>query len=127
MVLSWIRHKFTCPPRIAGDLGRRETAGKPAGYTKISVQLVLLFCFAGFATVFAHNPALDPPEPLSVPEAWNIITQCTANIDTLLKSNQLREIAYQVADCSPAIRFLQAHLMDQRNLAELKQLEQLFN
>jgi hypothetical protein len=56
------------------------------------------------------------------------MTQCTANIDSLPKNNQLREMAYQVADCSPAIRFLQAHLTDQKDSAELNhQLEQLFN
>jgi hypothetical protein len=76
----------------------------------------------------AHNPALDPPEPTSVPEAWNVITQCTANTQTLLDTNQLREIAYQVADCSPAVRMLQAHVSEQPKPTELApKLEQMFN
>jgi hypothetical protein len=60
--------------------------------------------------VAAHDPLLDLPEPTSVPEAWNVINASVANVATLLDNNQLREIAYQIANCSPAIRTLQANL-----------------
>jgi hypothetical protein len=58
----------------------------------------------------AHDPLLDLPEPKSVPEAWNVINASLANAATLLENNQLREIAFQIANCSPAIRTLQANL-----------------
>jgi hypothetical protein len=61
---------------------------------------------------YGHNPRFDPPEPKSVPEAWNVIRQCISNVGTLLDTNQLDEIAYQVANCSPSIRVLQAHLSE---------------
>lgn len=68
--------------------------------------LVLSLCCA---RAFAHDPRFDPPEPQSVPEAWNVIRQCSGNVRSLLETGQLNEIAYQVADCSPAIRVLQSH------------------
>ena len=58
----------------------------------------------------AHDPLLDLPEPTSVPEAWNVINASVANVATLLENNQLREVAFQIANCSPAIRTLQANL-----------------
>jgi hypothetical protein len=76
----------------------------------------------------AHNPATDPPEPVSVPEAWNVISQCTANVQTLIQTNQLSEIGYQIANISPAIRLLQAHIREQERSESLApQLEQLFS
>ncbi|MGB7160064.1 MAG: hypothetical protein WBD40_18500 [Tepidisphaeraceae bacterium] len=58
----------------------------------------------------AHDPLLDLPEPRSVPESWNVINASVANVATLLENNQLREVAFQIANCSPAIRTLQANL-----------------
>jgi len=62
------------------------------------------------APAAAHDPLLDLPEPKSVPEAWNVINASLANVATLLESNQLREVAFQIANCSPAIRTLQGNL-----------------
>ncbi|HSU66200.1 MAG TPA: hypothetical protein VLJ39_04995, partial [Tepidisphaeraceae bacterium] len=69
--------------------------------------LVCLLALVRFAS--AHNPRFDPPEPLSVPEAWNVVHQCIDNVGALLDTRQLDEIPYQVADCSLGIRVLQAH------------------
>jgi hypothetical protein len=70
-----------------------------------------LLAIAVWATpAAAHDPLLDLPEPRSVPEAWNVINASLANVATLLDNNQLREIAFQIANCSPAIRTLQANL-----------------
>ena len=56
-----------------------------------------------------------------MPEAWNVIRQCVGNVQTLLQTNQLDEIAYQVGNCSPSIRVLQAHLSELPVGAALKQ------
>ena len=45
-----------------------------------------------------------------MPEAWNVINASVANVEKLLETNQLPIIAFQVANCSPAIRTLQANL-----------------
>jgi hypothetical protein len=60
------------------------------------------------APAAAHDPLLDLPEPRSVPEAWDVIRQSVDNVGTLLATDQLKPIAYQIANCSPAIRVLQA-------------------
>jgi hypothetical protein len=75
-------------------------------------------------TAGAHDPLLDLPEPTSVPEAWNVITQSMANIDECLQTRQLREVAFHVANCSPAIRVLQADVKGNR--ARVEQLEALY-
>ncbi len=67
------------------------------------VALLAPFCAA-------HDPLLDLPEPRSVPEAWNVINASVANVEKLFETNQLPIIAFQVANCSPAIRTLQAKL-----------------
>ena len=73
----------------------------------VRVVCVLLAVFAA-ASAVAHDPLLDLPAPTSVSEAWNVITQSVANVEKCLDTNQLKELAYHVANCSPAIRVLQA-------------------
>src|SRR5688500_10982755 len=75
----------------------------------------------------AHDPLLDLPEPTSVPEAWNVITQSIANVEKCLDTNQLKELAYHVANCSPAIRVLQANAKTRGETDLVKQLEALYN
>jgi hypothetical protein len=77
-------------------------------------------------TALAHDPLLDLPEPTSVPEAWNVITQSLANVQTCLDTNQLREIAFHIANCSPAIRVLQAEAKTNGDKALVAQLESLY-
>ena len=54
----------------------------------------------------AHDPLLDLPEPQSVPEAWNVLTESARNVDQLMETGQLKEVVYQVANCSPPLRLL---------------------
>jgi hypothetical protein len=56
----------------------------------------------------AHDPRLELPDPVTVEEAWDVIRQCTYNIGKLLVTHQLKDIAFQVAVCSPQFRLLEA-------------------
>ena len=69
----------------------------------------------------AHDPRFDPPDPLSVSEAWDVIRQCSRNIGSLVETGQLDEVPYQVGNCSPAIRLLQAHAAEQPDSDTLAQ------
>jgi hypothetical protein len=87
-----------------------------------------VFVVAGLIAPFcaAHDPLLDLPEPKSVPEAWNVINASVENVGKLFETGQLREIAFQIANCSPAIRRLQANLppddVGQARRAELQEM-----
>jgi hypothetical protein len=89
------------------------------------MRLVLSLFLVFFArAAIAHDPLLDLPAPTSVPEAWNVITQSVANIDECLETRQLKEVSFHVANCSPAIRVLQADVKGDR--ARVEQLEALY-
>src|ERR1041384_6550432 len=89
-------------------------------------------CVCGFILTFfafsavAHDPLLDLPAPTSEPEAWNVITQSVVNIGKCLDTNQLKEITPQVANCSPAIRLLQAEAKNRGDRTLIDQLEKLY-
>ena len=86
---------------------------------------MLVGFFARFCA--AHDPLLDLPEPKSVPEAWNVINSSVDNVAKLFETNQLREIAFQIANCSPAIRMLQANLPDgEAGRARREELAEMF-
>jgi hypothetical protein len=85
---------------------------------------LIMLCVTMFAS--AHDPLLDLPAPNSVPEAWNVITQSIANVGKCLDTNQLQDITPQVANCSPAIRVLQAAARLEKDKALDAQLEALF-
>lgn len=89
-----------------------------------AVLLVALFA----SPAAAHDPLLDVPPPGSVPEAWDVIRQSVDNVGKLLETNQLKPIAFQIANCSPAIRALQADLAGRPDKAGLHmRLEALFD
>jgi hypothetical protein len=73
-----------------------------------------LMAFTVLAVAFAmprasaHDPRLELPDPLTIEEAWDVVRQCTDNIGKLLETNQLKDIAFQVAVCSPQFRLLEA-------------------
>src|SRR2546430_1597275 len=56
----------------------------------------------------AHDPRLDLPDPQSIPEAWNVISASTDNVDKLIDANPLPDIAYQIANTSAPLRLLNA-------------------
>ena len=86
-----------------------------------AVTLLAPFCAA-------HDPLLDLPAPRSVPEAWNVIDASVANVEKLFETNQLPIIAFQVANCSPAIRTLQENLMPgDAGGARRAELQRMFN
>ncbi len=98
--------------------------------TRISMSrrtfVILLILRTFVPSASAHDPLLDLPAPTSEPEAWNIITQSLQNISKDLGTNQLKEITPQVANCSPAIRLLQADAKKQGDKALDAQLEALY-
>lgn len=72
-------------------------------------MLRLGLCAFLASVAFAHDPRLELPEPKSVPEAWNVIVESSDNVGKLIETRQLKEIAFQVANCSPALRMLESH------------------
>src|SRR2546421_8178794 len=72
-------------------------------------SLVALTCLAIAQLCLAHDPRLDLPEPKSVAEAWNVIVESTNNVEKLIALNQWPEVAFQLANTSPALRTLDAH------------------
>jgi len=92
----------------------------------VSLSFIAVLLHTPFCA--AHDPLLDLPEPRNVPEAWNVINASVANVAKLLETNQLPIIAFQVANCSPAIRTLQANLpAGDAGEARRAQLQQMFN
>lgn len=91
-----------------------------------SILYLLSSIFVFSPRALAHDPLMDLPAPTSVPEAWNVITQSMANIPRCLETNQLAPITAHIANCSPAIRVLQARAKQAGDSALNKQLEALF-
>ena len=54
-----------------------------------------------------HDPLGDLPKPISVQEAWDVITQSVRNIGRCIETNQLATVAVHVGNVSPALRVLQ--------------------
>lgn len=73
---------------------------------------VFLLCLVLVTRAGADVPL--PPNvlnPVSVPEAWNVIRLTRANVARLLQEKRLAEVPEQVSLCSPALRFLaRAHV-----------------
>lgn len=65
--------------------------------------LVLLLCCT--LQSLAHD-GLDVEPPTSEPEAWNTITLCTANVETLIATRQWPEVPLQATITNQALRFL---------------------
>ncbi|QOV90983.1 hypothetical protein IPV69_06385 [Humisphaera borealis] len=86
----------------------------------VALATVLFFLVCPRPAI-AHDPLLDLPEPKSVPEAWDVIRQSVENVGKLLETNQLKPIAFQIANCSPAIRRLQSELGDRADRQELRE------
>jgi hypothetical protein len=92
----------------------------PATALRVTLLTVgLAFCLVG-PRVLAHDPRLDPPDPISLPEAWNTFRQCSQNVETLIENNQLDEVPYQVGNCSRGIHYLADHIADLPDAAVVK-------
>jgi hypothetical protein len=91
----------------------------------LNVPAFVLLAAISFAAL-AHDPLLDLPEPTSVPEAWNVIKHSVANVEKCLDTNQFKELSYHVANCSPAIRLLQADARTRGDKGLIQQLEALY-
>ncbi|MEO6435795.1 MAG: hypothetical protein ABIP55_08540, partial [Tepidisphaeraceae bacterium] len=75
----------------------------------------------------AHDPLLDLPPPITIPEAWNVIHASIANIDKCLDAGLFREVSFHVANCSPALRTLQENLAKDDSLrARHDELEAMY-
>ncbi len=77
-------------------------------------------------SAYAHDPLANLPEPVSIPEAWDVLTQSVANIDKCIDTNQLGTISTHVGNCSPALRLLQSDAKKKGDPALVAQLETLF-
>src|SRR5438874_9235188 len=59
-----------------------------------------------------HNIPVKLPDPQSVPEAWNVIEESSANVDKLLDARLVRDITFQLANSGAALQWLSTHLTD---------------
>jgi hypothetical protein len=69
---------------------------------KVCFLIVACSCCAAVA----HDVPSRLPDPLSVPEAWNVLEGSKSNIDTLVAGNLLRDMMYQIANSDRSLRFL---------------------
>lgn len=97
----------------------------------IAMKVLVLACLClGLllaSPVRGHDPLLDLPEPKTAQEAWDVIRQSVDNVGSLLETNQLKPIAFHIANCSPAVRRLQADLGDRPDREALHQkLQEMF-
>lgn len=72
-------------------------------WPRILFPIILLLLSRGLS---AHD-GLEIAPPVSVPEAWNVLMHCQANIEKLVIENQLKEIPTQMVLSIQAIRLLQ--------------------
>ena len=69
----------------------------------------------------AHD-GLDIPLPITIPEAWNVLTLCHANVGKLVAQKQWKEIPIQMFLSAQAVQFLQQQPVADDLAAKLKQL-----
>ena len=74
----------------------------------------------------AHDPLGDLPKPISVQEAWDVITQSVRNIGRCIETNQHATVAVHVGNVSPALRVLQEDARRRKDEALFAKLEKLF-
>lgn len=130
--INRFRTALVCHWQIACQclLRNTNTVGQAVRGTRETLKRVLwagvLMALVGSAlltsTSLAHDPRLTLPEPQSVPEAWNVIEESVANVDKLLEAGLLPDIAFQIANTSPALRLLDAHAAEDREPQTLPKL-----
>ncbi len=82
------------------------------------LPLLAALCFFKSA-VLAHD-GLDLAPPIAVPEAWNVLTLCQANVDKLVAEKQWNEIPIQMFLSAGAIQFLQQNIPPGPNAEDLR-------
>jgi hypothetical protein len=89
-------------PLACPEVTNRSCNGnrRAAGYWLLSIAAGCIT-----STAMAHD-GLDLPSPISEPEAWNVIQQCTANTTKLIADQQWSEISIQLALVGQSARFL---------------------
>ena len=75
-----------------------------------------------FARWAETHDGLDIPVPITIPEAWNILTLCHANVGKLVAEKQWKEIPIQMFLSGQAIQLLQQQPAAGDAPAKLKQL-----
>jgi hypothetical protein len=75
---------------------------------RLLAGILLLFVFLD-ANTFAHNVPVQLPPPLSVPEAWNVIEESSANVDKLLDEKLPGDVPFQIINQSAAVQYLSVH------------------
>src|SRR5690349_20468089 len=70
----------------------------------------------------AHDLPAQLPEPQSPAEAWNVIKESTANVDTLMQQGLLRAVTFQIANAGSAIKYLGGQPTGATDAAAAKQL-----
>jgi hypothetical protein len=93
--------------RCAGPAPNRNVTVTPIARHRFRVATLAVALLLS-APARAHDPRLELPDPLTVQEAWDVIRQCTDNLGKLLETNQLKDVPFQVAVCSPQFRLLEA-------------------
>jgi len=86
--------------------------------TSVVVLLALFFC----PTLPAHDLPAQLPQPQSPAEAWNVIEESMANVDTLMQQVLLRDITFQIANAGSAIQYLGAQPAGATDPATVKAL-----
>ena len=90
-----------------------------------TLVVALLIALRPFAA-HAHDPLNDLPAPTSAGEAWNVMTQSLANVERCLETNQFKEVATHVSNCSRALRLLQAEAQRRNDKPLSDGLESLY-
>jgi len=73
-----------------------------------------------------HDPLADLPAPVSVQEAWDVMTQSVRNIGRCIETQQLTTVVTHVANVSPALRVLQADAQKRGDKENAARIEKLF-
>src|SRR5690348_8522057 len=70
--------------------------------------------------VAAHDVPVQLPPPQSVPEAWNVIEESSANVDKLMEAGLLRDVMFQLANLGGSVDYLQSNPPQQGDAAKVK-------
>jgi hypothetical protein len=94
------------------------------GMARCAFALAVTLLVHGMA--IGHDPRLDLPAPQSAAEAWNVLAESIANVNTLLENGQLADVVYQLANTTAPLRVLEKEATTQpdrdRKVTAIKEL-----